>query len=141
MAWSVQALALTWLSFRLRLYELTLLSLALYGVLALWLLFVETEADLGDYTTVLNYRMLAFASGIASLYLAALVMWRWRPDVDVENAAAFLAGLLLAANFLTLWDPQRRGHRDGGRRRGRRRRGYGVLHEEPGPQPDVGGVR
>ena len=47
--------------------------------------------------------MLAFASGIASLYLAALVMWRWRPDVDVENAAAFLAGLLLAANFLTLW--------------------------------------
>ena len=102
-AWSVEALALTWLSFRLRLYELTLLSLAVFAVLALWLLFVETGADLGDYTTVLNYRMLAFASGIASLYLAALVVWRCRSDVDIVDAAHVVGGLVLAANFLTLW--------------------------------------
>ena len=102
-AWSVEALALTWLSFRLRLYELTLLSLAVFAVLALWLLVVETGADLGDYTTVLNYRMLAFASGIASLYLAAVVVWRSRSEVEIVEAAHVAGGLLLAANFLTLW--------------------------------------
>ena len=102
-AWSVEALALTWLSFRLRLYELTLLSLAVFAVLALWLLVVETGADMGDYTTVLNYRMLAFASGIASLYLAAVVVWRSRSEVEIVDAAHVAGGLLLAANFLTLW--------------------------------------
>ena len=102
-AWSVEALALVWLSFRLRLYELTLLSLAVFAVLAVWLLVVETGADLGDYTTLLNYRMLAFASGIASLYLAALFVWRSRSDVDLVDAAHVVGGLLLAANFLTLW--------------------------------------
>ncbi len=102
-AWSVEALALTWLSFRLRLYELTLLSSAVFAVLALWLLFVETGADLGDYTTLLNYRMLAFASGIASLYLAAMFVWRSRGEVDIVDAAHVAGGLVLAANFLTLW--------------------------------------
>ena len=102
-AWSVEALALTWLSFRLRLYELMLLGLAVFAVLALWLIVVETGADLGDYTTLLNYRMLAFASGIASLYLAALVVWRSRSEVEIVEAAHVAGGLLLAANFLTLW--------------------------------------
>ena len=102
-AWSVQALALTWLSFRLGLYELTLLSLAVFAVLAVWLLVVETGADLDDYTTLLNYRMLAFASGIAALYLAAVVVWRSRSDGDLVDAAHVVGGMVLAANFLTLW--------------------------------------
>ena len=102
-AWSVEALALVWLSFRLRLYELTLLSLAVFVVLALWLLVVETGADLGDYTTVLNYRMMAFASGIASLYLAALFVWKSRSDIEIVDPAHVAGGLVLAANFLTLW--------------------------------------
>ena len=92
-AWSVEALALTWLSFRLRLYELMLLGLAVFAVLALWLLVVETGADLGDYTTLLNYRMLAFASGIASLYLAAVVVWRSRSEVEIVEAAHVAGGL------------------------------------------------
>ena len=75
----------------------------MFAVLALWLLFVETGADLGDYTTLLNYRMLAFASGIASLYLAALFVWRSRSEVDIVDAAHVVGGLVLAANFLTLW--------------------------------------
>ena len=102
-AWSVQALALTWLSFRLGLYELALLSLAVFAVLAVWLLVVETGADLDDYTTLLNYRMLAFASGIAALYLAAVVVWRSRSDGDLVDAAHVVGGMVLAANFLTLW--------------------------------------
>ena len=103
-AWSVEALALTWLSFRLRLYELALLGLAVFAVLALWLLVVETGADLGDYTTLLNLRMMAFASGIAALYVAALLVWRSRGDLDILVDPAYaVGGLLLAANFLTLW--------------------------------------
>ena len=61
-AWSVEALALVWLSSRLGLYELRLLGLAVFAVLALWLLAVEAWTDLYPYTTLLNYRVMAFAS-------------------------------------------------------------------------------
>lgn len=102
-AWSVEALALVWLSSRLGLYELRLLGLAVFAVLALWLLAVETWTDLYPYTTLLNYRVMAFASGIAALYLAAVVVWRDRSAAATLPQAHVAGGLLLAANFVTLW--------------------------------------
>ena len=102
-AWAVEALALVWLSNRLGLYELRLLGLAVFAVLGLWLLAVETGTDLYPYTTLLNYRVMAFASGIAALYLAASITWKHRNDADILAPAHVVGGLLLAANFLTLW--------------------------------------
>ena len=102
-AWAVEALALVWLSSRLGLYELRLLGLAVFAVLALWLLAVETWTDLYPYTTLLNYRVMAFGSGIASLYLAAVIAWRHRGEADILPPAHVVGGLVLAANFLTLW--------------------------------------
>ena len=64
---------------------------------------VETWTDLYPYTTLLNYRVMAFASGIASLYLAAVIMWKHRSDADILDTTHVVGGLLLAANFLTLW--------------------------------------
>ena len=102
-AWSVEALALVWLSYRLGLYELRLLGLVVFAVLAVWLLAVETWAEPDSYTTLLNYRAMAFASALASLYLAAVIVWRGRSAIDILPPAHVVGGLLLAANFLTLW--------------------------------------
>ena len=104
-AWAVQAVALIWLSYRLDLYEMRLFGLALLAALAALLLFRETRVDVYAYTftVVFNYRMLAFASGIAAFYLAAFVVSRGQRHSDDENLKYAVPALVVCANALTLW--------------------------------------
>ncbi|MDP6455779.1 MAG: DUF2339 domain-containing protein, partial [SAR202 cluster bacterium] len=114
-AWSAQALALMWLSFRLNLVELRMISMGVFAVLIVRLLIFDTLVEFQeldpasgayvstDFTLFLNYRMMAFVSGIAAFYGAAFLMHRLREGLqDWERKDLFIA-LLIAANFLTLW--------------------------------------
>ena len=102
-AWAVEAVVLILLSIRLGLYELKLFGAGLLVALAVRLLVFDTQIDLEEFRLILNYRMMAFASGIAALYLAALLIARERRSAMSPEESALVAGLLIGANFLTLW--------------------------------------
>ena len=102
-AWAVEALVLIWLSFRLGLYELRLFGTGLFVGVAVRLLVFNTQIDPEEFRLILNYRMMAFASGIAALYLAALLVARERRSIMSLEKSALVPGLLIGANFLTLW--------------------------------------
>ncbi len=100
-AWAAEAFALFWLSYRLNIPELRLFGFGVFVALALRVLAFDTIAPLDGYRVILNQRMLAFASAIASLYGAAVLVNR-RSEQTPERAFEFPA-LLLGANFLTIW--------------------------------------
>ena len=102
-AWAVEALALMWLSFRLGLYELRFFGIGVFATLAVRLLAFDTLVDLDDFRLILNYRMLAFASGVVALYLAAYLMRREQDATQDWEKNAVLPALLVGASFLTLW--------------------------------------
>ena len=101
--WAVEALALMWLSFRLGIYELRLFSIGVFATMAVRVLAFDTLVDLEGYRIFLNYRMLAFGSGVMALYLAAYVVRRAQDAIQVWERQALFPALLVGANFLTLW--------------------------------------
>jgi uncharacterized membrane protein len=103
-AWAVEGVLLTWLSFRLELYQLRLFALGVFAIMVVRLLAFETVAvDLRTFRPVLNERFLAFLAGIAAAYLAAYFYGRWK-DKYFDQRETFLPPVFLAvANFLSLW--------------------------------------
>ena len=114
-AWSAEALALVWLSFRLNLVELRKISMGVFAVLIVRLLIFDTSVEFErwdlqsgnlvstGFTLFLNYRMLAFVSGIAAFYGAAFITYRLREGLQEWERRDFFVALLIAANILTLW--------------------------------------
>ena len=102
-AWSFEALAMVWLSYRLGLWEMRAFSAGLFAILAARLLVWETAVELDDFRVILNYRMMAFTAGVAAMYLAALVVWRERRDETEWDVQCMLPILVVSANILTLW--------------------------------------
>ncbi|MCH7801947.1 MAG: DUF2339 domain-containing protein, partial [Chloroflexi bacterium] len=114
-AWAAEALGLVWLSFRLNLVELRKISMGVFAILVVRLLIFDTfvefeiwDAQSGNlvstgYTLFLNYRMLAFACGIAAFYGAAFMIYRLRGSLLDWEKKHFFVALVIAANFLTLW--------------------------------------
>ena len=103
LAWSVEALAIVWLSVRYRLTELRPIGAAVFVAAVVRVLVFDTQIDLWDFQLILNLRMMAFASLILALYLAALLVAWDRRDFESLPARYLVPGLAVAANFLTLW--------------------------------------
>ena len=114
-AWAVEALLALALSIRLRMVELRWFSYGLLAAMLVRLLGIDTfDVDPGTFRPVLNLRFLAFAVGIAALYLAGWMAFRTRNEdstrdeeassrvAQIDALAAFPA-LLALANLLTLW--------------------------------------
>ena len=102
-AWSVQALVMLWVWRIWGLREMRWSGCALLVVVAVRLVGSETAIDPDDFTPFINWRMLAFASGIAAFY-AATAMLRGRGDSATERERALvIPGLLVGASGLTLW--------------------------------------
>ena len=97
--WAVEALALIWVSFRLRVSELRLFGWGVFALMSLWLL--TLDAPYG-YAPFLNLRMLAFVLGIAALY-AATLLWRRESNEDSWESSLVPYSMVAAANALTLW--------------------------------------
>lgn len=133
-AWSTQAAVLMWLSFRLQMWKLRLAGLGIFTLLVIRVLAFDTSmVNLRDFHVILNSRMLAFATAITALYIAAYLVNKrggliqsQQIALDDENGvldsdtfsffgnlmlvlrkmvhSRFLfAGLLAIANFLTVW--------------------------------------
>ena len=104
MTWAIEALVLTWLSFRLGLYQLRFFGLGLFAILVIRLLAFDTrDVDLETFKPINNMRFLAFSVGIASICAAAYFLWRWRERLLDDREGHLIIVFLGVANFLALW--------------------------------------
>jgi uncharacterized membrane protein len=102
--WAIEGVLLTWLSFRLELYQLRVFALGIFAIMVVRLLVFETvNVGLQSFRPVLNERFLAFIVGIAAAYLAACFYWRWKDRYFDQREIFLLPVFLAAANILTLW--------------------------------------
>jgi uncharacterized membrane protein len=106
-AWAVEMVLVTWLSFFLRESHMRIYSYVLFAFTAGRLLVFDTFNVLnkgmqnGMYTPVWNERVLAFGLSIAAIYLTVYLFWRYR-DQDPEWKMP-TSTLLIAASLFTLW--------------------------------------
>jgi uncharacterized membrane protein len=95
-------------SLRLGLIELRLFSLGLLAIVVVRLLAFDTfNFDSETFRPIINLRFLSFTTGIAGMYLAALMLWRWgdrQPHSWWVPLSRFgWPSLMVIASFLTLW--------------------------------------
>ena len=103
-AWAAQGIILIWLSLKLRMPLLRIAGYIVFAVMSIRLLFFDTSLSLRDFTPVINERFLAFAFGIAAMYLAGYLLWRERDSLwSREKTAWSVYPIFFAvANFFTL---------------------------------------
>ena len=108
-AWALEALLALVLSSRLHMVELRWFSYGLLAAVLVRLLAVDTlDVESETFRPVVNLRFLAFAVGIAVLYVSGWTAFRTREDfapsrfMEYDRLAAFPV-LLAAANVATLW--------------------------------------
>ena len=109
-AWAVESVLALLLSARLRMVELRWFAYGLLAAMLVRLLWLDTiSVDSETFRPVLNWRFLAFAAGIAALYVLGWLSRRNHEETDDlspvavwENRTA-LPALLALANFATLW--------------------------------------
>lgn len=105
MAWATQGTILIWLSLKFRMPLLRISSYAVFAVMSIRLLFFDTTVNLSTYTPVINERFLAFLAGIAAMYVAGYLLWRYGEDLAEREQTAWSVYPIFigVANFFTLW--------------------------------------
>ena len=113
-AWSIEGLVLTWLSIRLNVWQIRFYAIFTYSVMIVSLTVFFTSIDLENFAPILNSRFATFATAIFSMY-ASFYLIRQKMILDPGSLRVFFfrssmirieklaAGLLIAANFLTIW--------------------------------------
>ena len=101
--WAVEAVALVWLSFRLGIHQLRMSAIGVFVTLSIRLLVFDTLVDLEGFRLMLNYRMMAFASGVVALYVVVFLLGRNRDSAQEWEKEILLPIYLLGASFLTLY--------------------------------------
>tara|TARA_Y100000588_G_scaffold63676_2_gene63305 strand:+ start:432 stop:2306 length:1875 start_codon:yes stop_codon:yes gene_type:complete len=113
-AWSIEGLILTWLSIRMDVWQIRFYAIFTYSVMIVSLTVFFTSIDLENFAPILNSRFATFATAIFSMY-ASFYLIRQKMILDPGSLRVFFfrssmirieklaAGLLIAANFLTIW--------------------------------------
>ena len=113
-AWSIEGLILTWLSIRMNVWQIRFYAIFTYSVMIVSLTVFFTSIDLENFAPILNSRFATFATAIFSMY-ASFYLIRQKMILDPGSLRVFFfrssmirieklaAGLLIAANFLTIW--------------------------------------
>lgn len=113
-AWSIEGFILTWLSIRLNVWQIRFYAIFTYSVMIVSLIIFSMSSDLENFIPILNSRFATFATGIFSMY-GSFYLMRQKMILDPGSLRIFLfkssvirieklaAGLLIAANFLTIW--------------------------------------
>ena len=113
-AWSIEGLILTWLSIRMNVWQIRFYAIFTYSVMIISLTVFFTSIDLENFAPILNSRFATFATAIFSMY-ASFYLIRQKMILDPGSLRVFFfrssmirieklaAGLLIAANFLTIW--------------------------------------
>ena len=102
-AWAIEALVLVWVSVRFGVSELRVAGAAVFAAAAVRLLAYDTDVDLRNFRLIFNLRMMAFATVVAALYLAAVLVTWDRRDNETLPTRYLVPALAVGANFLTLW--------------------------------------
>jgi uncharacterized membrane protein len=104
-AWAAEGIALVWLSLSRRTPQFRICSYAVFVLVAVRLMFFDTAVNLSTFQPVVNERFLAFVVSIATMYLAAYLLWRERNTLLQWEKATWSVYpiFLVAANFFSLW--------------------------------------
>ena len=106
LAWGVEAVALVWLSFPLRLRQLRWFGYVVFAVSAGWLLAVDTpDAFREDLTPFLNLYMLSYAAAVALPTLAGYLLHRFREALHAREQLAIPVAAVWAAVFAAIAVP------------------------------------
>jgi len=100
-AWAIQGTVLMSLAIKFRMSQFRYYSYALFAVVAIRLLFLDTGVNLHTFQPVVNERVLAFLFAIAAMYLTGYLLWRERKTIRKRLTA--VSTFWVAANFFTLW--------------------------------------
>ena len=101
-AWAIEMVVFTWLSFVLKIPLLRYCSYAVFAAMFWRMLIFDTTVNIVTLKSVINARFLAFIVGIAATYLTVYTLWRRRDTITREWRVAALF-LLIAASFLSIW--------------------------------------
>ena len=105
-AWGVEALALVWLSFALRMRELRWFGALLFVVSGIWLLALDTpDALRDDLSLFVNMPMLAYTAAVVLPALAAWLLHRNGAVLETRERLAVPAFAVAAALFATVAIP------------------------------------
>ena len=105
-AWGVEALALVWLSFRLRMRELRWFGALVFVVSGIWLLALDTPDALSeDLSLFVNMPMLAYTAAVVLPALAAWLLHLHRAVLETRERLAVPAFAVGAALFATVAIP------------------------------------
>ncbi len=102
-AWAAEGAVLIWVSLTLRMWQPRVFGIGLFAALVVRLLVFDTPVDLDEFRVFLNYRMMAFGSGVLAMYAAAYLVRREWATLQEWERTVFFPALLVGANFLTLW--------------------------------------
>ncbi len=97
-AWGVEALVLTWLSFQLRMRELRWAGYAMFIVSAVWLLAADTpDALREDFSPLLNEYAISYGAAVILPALGGYLLHLRRKDLNAREEIAIPALTLRAA--------------------------------------------
>ena len=105
-AWSLEASALVWLSFPLRLREVRWFAYVVFAAAGAWLLAVDTpDALRAEFTPFLNLYMLGYAAAVAMPALAGYLLHRFRETLSTRERVAIPVAAVWAAVFAAIAVP------------------------------------
>ncbi|MCH8223323.1 MAG: DUF2339 domain-containing protein, partial [Chloroflexi bacterium] len=100
-AWAVEALALMWFGARQRVYEMRVLAMAVFALVAVRILAFDTVVGADGYMILLNERSLAYGPVIVAMGMGAYLYHSGQAHIRASEEYA-LPALVVAANFLAL---------------------------------------
>ena len=103
--WAVEAVVLAWVGFRLGNGKTRLASLLILGLVAIRLLFYDSEFNPGGaryFTFLFNKRSFTFAVGILAIFALAYLYAQHREKLTGLESGV-MGGLVVLANFLLLF--------------------------------------
>jgi len=101
-AWATEGAVIAAIGLRIKSDVTRTFALGILTTAVLRLLIFDTQVDLAGFRPVLNERFPTFVVAIAAFYAAAFLYWRQRDTIS-ESEANIHYGLIVVANFITLW--------------------------------------
>lgn len=101
-AWATEGAVLIWIGFLLKNSPTRAFALVILSIAALRLIVSDTNLDVQEFRLVLNERFPTFVISIAAFYVATYFYKIERAQLEHWERFIYL-GLLVTANFLTLW--------------------------------------
>jgi len=102
-AWAAEGAVLVWLALRTGIDMFRWAGYGAFFITAFRLLIFDTAITVRDFVPVVNERFLAYAVGIAAMYVTGFFLSRWKNRLTADEGRVAVPAFFIAANFFTIW--------------------------------------